>query len=90
MNNIPLPQFKCNGNGKDHCCYQDGRPCKFLLKDAVPNRRWSCGLLLKYGNWEEVHNSQEYVENVLPIWQKHGVLNCGEWFPVKGQCCLGE
>jgi hypothetical protein len=50
----------CSGNSKDHCCYVDGKPCQFLEKDTVPGRKWACGLRRRFGNWGDVHQSDEY------------------------------
>jgi len=85
--------MKCDGKSDDHCCYlSEGQVCPFLKEYKEGPRRWSCGLYEKYGSWEEVYKSKEYIEEIDPeyvaISEKCNVpyIKCGEW-PLPGVLC---
>lgn len=88
----------CHGNGADHCCYVPDSPvkdaagngvCQFLEVDTAPGRRWSCGLFNQLGSWEAVHADPDYLTEVRPVWDRYGVVDCGDW-RTEGQCCFGR
>ena len=60
---------QCHGNGDDHCCYFAGVLCPYLEENTVPGRRWACGLLRQYNNWNRVLTSDEYLQVVQPLWE---------------------
>lgn len=76
----------CHGNGPTHCCYVNNVECQYLVKDTG-GRKWSCGLLLQYGDWASVHASQPYLTNVQPNWIAAGTPDCGTW--IGPGCCFG-
>lgn len=85
--------MKCDGNSEDHCCYLSrGQVCSFLKEYKDGPRRWSCGLYEKYGTWEAVHTSDEYVAEVAPEWERIVENNktistkCGD-YPMPGEMC---
>jgi len=77
----------CHGNGRDHCCYVNGQPCKFLVENATPERRWSCSLFVELGDWDAVHKDERYLSDVRPDWVAAGTPDCGDW--VGPGCCFG-
>ena len=77
----------CHGIGKDHCCWMAGKPCIHLEEDTVPGRKWACGLRRKYGDWDKVLSSEEYLLTVEPHFGPQGV-NCRDWPDLaEGQSC---
>ncbi len=38
-------------NTETHCCYVNGKPCKFLEENTEPGQRWSCQLRRERGSW---------------------------------------
>jgi len=48
------------------------------------------------GDWALVHADPRYVATVRPVWDEHGVVDCGDWTgPNRDgeggpQCCFGE
>lgn len=85
----------CHGNS-DHCCWVDGAPCPHLEEGTVPGRRWACGLFRKLGDWGTVHESEDYLRDVRPHWDRAGVIDCGDWTGANArgdggpQCCFAE
>lgn len=77
----------CHGNGDTHCCYINGVECQYLIKN-VNDRKWSCGLLTQYENWDTVYTSQQYTNNVQPYLIAAGSPDCGKW--VGPGCCFGK
>jgi hypothetical protein len=75
----------CHGNGDTHCCYVNGNVCQFLIQDATPSRRWSCGLFVELEDWALVHTDPRYLESVRPHWIESGTPDCGDW--VGPGCC---
>ena len=64
-----------------------GTPCKHLEDRTVSGRRWACGLRRKYGDWDKVLVSKEYVDTVAPHFDPQDV-NCRDWPDLsKGQSC---
>ena len=58
------PKPACTGAGADgdHCCYVGGKQCKYLRFDH-PERKYACGLMMKYGSeWGVMVASPEYQE----------------------------
>ncbi len=78
----------CHGNGDDHCCYVNGEVCRFLVENATPSRRWSCGLVVELQDWSLVHSDPRYLEFVRPHWIVAGTPDCGDW--VGPGCCYGS
>lgn len=59
--------MKCQGRNKpDHCCYFEGKACRFIEKNTEPGFRWSCGLRRELGSWDAVLADPRYVRDVLP------------------------
>lgn len=79
----------CSGNGQDHCCWLSGVACKYLEVDTVPGRKWSCGLVNKYGSWEAAEASEEYQSDVQPFWDswRDGTGSCSKWPDEMGEHC---
>ena len=75
---------QCHGNGKEHCCWFDGKVCPFLEIGTVPGRQWVCGLYREHGDWNKVHSDPRYIESVAPSLEPKGI-SCGGW-----PWCLGE
>lgn len=71
----------CNRSLQDHCCYLKGITCKFLRENTSSGNtcRWTCTLRERYGNWEDVHNSPEYLATVKPVWTELNIKDCGEY-----------
>lgn len=82
--------MECHGNQPDHCCYVDGKRCRFLEENTVEGRRWVCGLRRELGSWEAVHADPGYQKHVQPFWDKVGIVSCGVWGPDVRQCCFAE
>jgi hypothetical protein len=87
----------CNGKGgwsktkqaQDHCCYQAGRRCAYLVEHQA-GRRYACRLKLKYLTWEQVNKSPEY-KMIGEHWTRNGNLPwnyCETFNPVF--CCRPE
>lgn len=53
-------------------------------------RRWTCGLYRELGDWDQVHSDPRYLEIVKPVWEEHGVKDCGDFGPEETQCCWGQ
>ena len=68
----------CLGNSDDHCCYLKGKACPFLEYNTVPGRKWACGLMRRFGDWDEVLASDEYIGTVAPVFEPLG-MNCKDW-----------
>jgi len=66
----------CNGRGDNgnHCCYVDGKVCRFLTHVGDTPR---CTLRLYYNSWEEVHEDSGYLKYVKPSWERCGASDCG-------------
>ena len=82
---------ECNGQGADgdHCCYQAGQRCPYLVENQA-GRRYACGLLLKYGSWEAMNESSEY-EPIGRHWTRYGSLPwnyCETFSPLF--CCRAD
>lgn len=79
---------KCSGNTPDHCCYLEGKECRFLERGTVPGRYWACGLYRELGSWEAVHSDTRYQEHIQPFHDRHPECggDCGGW-PPAGQTC---
>ena len=78
----------CSGNEADHCCYF-GQVCEHLEEYTVAGRHWACGLLRRYGSWDDVYQSPEWPA-VLSNAIAHGLpetYRCGDW-PPPGQTCV--
>jgi hypothetical protein len=77
----------CSGNSKDHCCWLNNKPCKYLEVDTVPDRKWACGLRRRFGDWDTVLESPEYQRDIEPYFGPIGI-NCKDWPDLsKGQYC---
>lgn len=83
--------MSCKGMSQDHCCYLNGKVCKYLKENSA-GRRWSCGLFEQYGSWENVYLSQEYQTDLVPEWITYCATfdkpytRCGDW-PTQGEVC---
>jgi hypothetical protein len=76
----------CTGNSKDHCCYVNGKPCRFLEENTVEGRHWACGLRRELGDWDTVQADDRYKTHVEPHWIDG--LDCKTWpNPALGQTC---
>lgn len=80
--------FTCTGDGADHCCYLDGKPCPHLEEGTVPGRRWACGLLRQTGTWAAVAADPRY-RPIGEHWQSIGqpFNYCETFIPTEGACC---
>ena len=76
----------CAGNSEDHCCYLDGKPCKYIEKDTVEGRKWACGLRRELGDWDLVLVSEEYKKDVEPHFEPQGI-NCRDWPEANAAYC---
>lgn len=97
------------GPDGDHCCYVKGEVCTFLTvddpRDTRPNAKFSCGILLDIREnfsrlpvdklWPKVHRHPLFQERVQSVWDRFGVVTCGDWVgvvnedgTVTGQCCF--
>ena len=68
----------CLGQLDDHCCYVNGVACKHLEENTQVERRWTCGLMRKLNNWDDVIASSEYQTDVAPYFDPKG-MNCKDW-----------
>jgi len=79
---------KCDGNTQDHCCYLNGKPCDYLEKNTVADRRWACGLLRELGDWDSVLASDRYIDGPGAHFGPMG-MDCKSYpDPSKGQFCF--
>lgn len=64
---------ECTGQGADgdHCCYLGSRRCAHLVENTA-GRRYACGLMVKYGDWEAMTQSPEYAP-VGDYWASRGL-----------------
>jgi len=70
-----------------HCCWLEGKVCKFLRDDGPSaRRRWVCILREELGSWDAVHTDPRYVEQVQPTVRRLTGADCGDW-PPPGQTC---
>lgn len=77
---------KC-GTADKHCCWFQGEECVFVEPSNRENYKWQCALKVKYGTWEAVHESPEYLESIKPKMLDVGYsCNCGDW-PIAGVSC---
>lgn len=76
------------GTAKEHCCMFNGVECPFVAPAARERFEWQCNLKVKYGTWEEVHNSPEYLTFIKDQFVKIGRpdMDCGD-YPIKGEKC---
>ena len=86
---VESEDLSCHGNADEHCCVIAGKTCDYLEENTVPGRRWACGLLVKYGSWDRMNISDEY----LPIGQHWQSINrpfnyCEAFDP--RMCCREE
>lgn len=99
----------CEGRKVGHCCIYKGVVCPHLVEKEADDpdqgnqkRRWHCDLYESLGNWNAVLNSDDYIEQVQPLWDSldppENGYNCKDW-PQKypevmdalcGQCCYDE
>jgi len=71
--------MRCLGRNLDeHCCWVDGKVCKFLEENTEPGYRWSCGLRRELGSWDAVITDSRYVNEILPLHRAKG-MNCRDW-----------
>lgn len=87
---MTVRDYVCNGNGANgrHCCNQGGVQCEFLVEN-VEGRRYACGLIIKYENWEAMNASFEY-KSVGDFWVSKGLpFNYCEAFD-PAFCCRPE
>lgn len=71
--------MKCLGRNLDeHCCWVDGKVCKFLEENSEPGFRWSCGLRRELASWNAVIADPRYVKDILPKHRAEG-MNCRDW-----------
>ena len=84
---FPRTTVECTGQGVDgdHCCYRQGVECEHLIRD-YGDRRFACGLLVKYGTWEAANKSSEY-KPIGEAWEGGGLpFNyCQQFSPIF--CC---
>ena len=78
---------KC-GTGKDHCCWLEGRVCKYVRPSDREGYVWDCGLRADLGSWKKVYASKEYKRDVKEKMNAVGGLglDCGEWKPGPRGC----
>ena len=70
---------ECGGTKADHCCWVNGEVCPHFETD-VDGRSISCSLLRIHKNWNAVHKSAEYLQDVQPMWDRiHPGEGCGDW-----------
>jgi hypothetical protein len=84
---------ECTGLGSDgdHCCYLGGVECQHLVRNEG-GRRYACGLMLKYGSWIKMEQSEEY-QSVGEYWEAHPdpsitYTYCRDFNPIF--CCRPE
>ena len=65
----------------DHCCWFRGEICQYLKKSDHPDYEWACSLREKYGSWDEVHKSPEYIKDVRDKMHQiePGGVDCGDY-----------
>lgn len=68
----------CFGNKDSHCCSINGKDCKYLEENTMPDRRWACGLMRKLQDWDAVLISKEYITDVKGKFA-HPETNCRDW-----------
>jgi hypothetical protein len=79
----------CQGNIKDdHCCWINGKVCKFLKHYPTEKRIWSCGIREKYNSWEETYQDLDYIKDVKPILDEIDIPDCGDWPRPNEQCAI--
>lgn len=64
MNERSLIEAKCTGRGADgdHCCYQRGNVCPYLVENEA-DRRYACDLLIRHdGDWSAMAADPDYRE----------------------------
>ncbi len=77
----------CSGNSETHCCWLEGKECRFLEENTLPDRRWVCGLRRELGDWDKVLASSRYKKHVAPRLELFG-YTCKDWpDKTKGQYC---
>lgn len=55
--------MQCYGrNTETHCCYVNGKPCKFLEESSERGQRWSCQLRRENGSWSKAIADPRYFE----------------------------
>lgn len=78
----------CNGNGSDHCCWVNGKPCPLLIENHVDEtgylRRWACSLRAELGNWVAVITDPRYAP-IKKHFSQFG-YDCSSW-PGNGRKC---
>lgn len=53
--------MQCYGrNVENHCCFVNGKPCKFLEENTEPGQRWSCALMRELQSWDLVITDPRY------------------------------
>jgi hypothetical protein len=89
----------CDGAGDangDHCCWLEGVECPFLERDTIEGRHYACGLRRELGSWDRVHADARYLTVVRPIWDRCGVVDCGQFVGLnrrgtgEPQCCFAR
>lgn len=79
--------MKCLGRNREHCCWVNGKPCRFLEENTEPGYRWSCGLRRELGSWDAVLADPRYQEHVQSHWDTFPeTTNCRD-FPSGGWEC---
>ena len=74
--------MKCLGRNFDqHCCWINGKVCKYLEENTEPGFRWTCGLRKELGSWGAVLADPRYLALDLP----EGI-NCRD-YPDKNNPC---
>lgn len=55
--------MQCYGrNTATHCCYVNGKPCKFLEENTERGQRWTCQLRRENGSWARAIADPRYFE----------------------------
>lgn len=77
------------GTASDHCCWLGlvGK-CPYVKEGSKADFNWACSLREKYGSWDAVYTSAEYLKHIQPFWDAYRIpdLACGAW-PIKGTTC---
>jgi hypothetical protein len=77
----------CDGNGTEHCCWVKGTVCPHLVENTA-GRRWACSLLIKYGSWPAMNESEEYAPIGAAWLTVRAPFNwCETYVPNDTQCC---
>lgn len=72
---------------EDHCCWLDGKVCKYLADSDRPGHAFDCALRRDLGSWDAVHGDPRYVADVRPFWERVAPeLDCGA-YPPEGEVC---